>query len=601
MSAVAWVGRAAHNRVTMAPVGRALRRVEAAALAVLIALAGPGCRALRGGRDAAFEPVERRVDVVAGSRLVLPIEVRGMLNPARPIRATMDDGTPVPAELWWVNVAPGGRRAWLPPAGAWSATPASSGVRPAGEGSWCLILDLPRGAIGQGVWVNGRRVALRWLPDPAPIIPPGGDSPLAVPREVESAVLMPGVDAERDSPLLRWRHRLLTRGLDPPRDVDDAGVPPADRFEEPALEALAAQVEARWRSGLVRLWRADAITADAVRRRLLLTARFGPGVIAPVWPCAGPALDRLLEDLLRPGLSDAEAADRARAWLEDQPPAVAWVIDDAGTRDGVSSRSVATIGVVNLEDRRTLAWVESVPGETPDLSPIDPCVARRFSVPVPPGADVPPREPAELSVHVGRWGVRRAVAGDPVPVRPPGRRLDPFFADWGLPEWLAGRPEALAVPSGADWSTAALLLREAGSNGSESWVLHVECRAAAAPRAGGDEVVRVWIGPFERARHVLRVTLGKDAVDLGARGTGEGRRLDGVTVVRLDDRWVCRVPLPDGSLELDGTLMMGLERMDARGVHSAWPRPMLPWQFEPGRLALDAGAWDRLVPATGRR
>jgi hypothetical protein len=32
-------------------------------------------------------------------------------------------------------------------------------------------------------------------------------------------------------------------------------------------------------------------------------------------------------------------------------------------------------------------------------------------------------------------------------------------------------------------------------------------------------------------------------------------------------------------------------RVDGRGRRSAWPRPMLPWQDEPGRAALDTRAW----------
>lgn len=592
----------------------------AAVLTLLLAAAlfASGCRALRRPRDATFEPQERRVDAAPGRPLVLPVEVRGAIDPVRPIRALMDDGRSVPAELWWISVAPEGRPGWLPSPGRWSATPASADVLPAGAGSWCVLLDLPSDAMGQGVWLGGRRVAINWLADPR-LVPPGAaPSWPPEPDTARLAAVERWLEPERTNPMRRWRVRLLTRGFAPPgareaiplpEDPSAGGGPiPAepDAFGHPTLEALAAQAEARWRAALSRLRRADADLADRVRRRLVLTVSFGGGVVAPVWPCEPEDLDSLLVDLLNPRLSDGEAAERAGTWLADQPAAAAWIIDDAGTRDGMTGRAMATAGVANLSDRRTLTWAQTdPPSGPPDLAPVGPGEVRRLMVPVPPEGAA-----RTVRLHLGRWSGAHPVESETLPVRPPGFRAQRFHSDWRLTEWLTGDPAPLAAPVAAGniddpWGTSVLILRETDTPtgpspaSADRWVAHVECRApggdASPSPVAPDDALRVWIGPFERARHVLRVSRTGDAVDEGPPGAGTKRTpLPGVVVTRLEDRWIARVPLPDGALEPGGTMRIGLERTDGRGVHSAWPRPMLPWQFEPGRIALDMSAWDGL-------
>lgn len=63
--------------------------------------------------------------------------------------------------------------------------------------------------------------------------------------------------------------------------------------------------------------------------------------------------------------------------------------------------------------------------------------------------------------------------------------------------------------------------------------------------------------------------------------------------------WCAWITLPPGCIEADpanprseGILRIGLEYTDARARRSAFPRPMTPWQNEPGRLRLDLGAWN---------
>jgi len=52
------------------------------------------------------------------------------------------------------------------------------------------------------------------------------------------------------------------------------------------------------------------------------------------------------------------------------------------------------------------------------------------------------------------------------------------------------------------------------------------------------------------------------------------------------------LPLPPDAIEPGGRLRVGLTRTDATGRRTAWPRRLLPWDSEPGRLAVDLNAWD---------
>lgn len=574
-----------------------------AALAVLNM--ATGCRASRRSKEPRIEPVERRVDYAPGLSLVLPVKVDGPIHPRRPLRVLLDDGRQVPSDLNWISVEPDGRSGWLPAAGHWTAVPASTDTRRPGPGSWCLVTAIPPDAIGQGVWIGRRRIALNWLADP-PVperarsawLPPEGSDPGAIARYLAE---------ERADPLRRWRARLLTGGLEAPAPLAPGSSvrdrpPEPDEFQTRALEALALQVESRWRVGLARLWRADPDLADRVKRRLVATVDFGRGVAAPAWPAGQEQLDSLLSDLLTPRLGDRERADGARVWLADQPPAAAWIIDDAGTRDGATGRAVVTAGLVNLLDRSTLGWAETAPkGASPDLVPVDPLSARHVVVVAPrraEGAAPPPRSRPEgtaVGLHVGRWSIALRAATDPVPLRPPGFRLEPFFADWTLDAWLSGSFDSLAVLSGpGQRATSALVLREdtvSDQPPDAGWSLHVECMITEPAVPPREDAVRVWIGPYGRPRHILRVTSLGDATDVRGGTPGSGAEVLGVQVTRRADRWIARIPLPADAVESDGVIRLAVERIDSRGVRSSWPRPMLPWQPEPGRVALDPRAW----------
>ncbi len=189
---------------------------------------------------------------------------------------------------------------------------------------------------------------------------------------------------------------------------------------------------------------------------------------------------------------------------------------------------------------------------------------------------------------------------DVIPALPPGATIGPLAADWTMATWLAADPGPLALP-GPQWVTIGRIgrLGTPGEDreGASGWSLYLEClmgegsdgRFLKPDEAG--EFVRVWLGPFGRPTAVFRATTAGVLIDEtqgpGAEPVGEVRR--------LDDRWVCRVAIPERSVDADGTIRVGVERTDARGQHSAWPRPMLPWQPEPGRAAISTSAWGSLV------
>src|SRR5690606_19882026 len=105
------------------------------------------------------------------------------------------------------------------------------------------------------------------------------------------------------------------------------------------------------------------------------------------------------------------------------------------------------------------------------------------------------------------------------------------------------------------------------------------------------EHVRVWLGPFRRPFSVLRIGSDGAVVDEIASSAASEQRAGGVRVVREAGKWIVQAEVPAECIEADGSLRIGIERTDARGRRTAWPRPMLPWQSEPGRAAVGTNSW----------
>lgn len=542
----------------------------------LVALAGCELAGL-GPRDptGSISPIARRVDAIAGRTLVVPVELAGAVDLRSPPPVRLDDGRIIPASLVWIGVSdPGAGRwtsyRWLPPPGRWTATPSAAGLIPPSIGAWFIAADLPVDAVGQGLWIGRSRLAMHWI-SPAAIRGGPWDNPVDAPPEARG-LLHRLCEPDARSPARRWRARLVAGEL---ADSAREGSRPTT-FDDPVLEAMASQNEARWAAGLSRLAQLDGPLALEVARALAGTVRFESGVVAPVWTTNDAQLASLQESLLDPRPGGPALAERVRVWLDAGPKHLAWVVDDAGlaSGDGVAAR----LGVANLRSESVLAAAQSAPGTqgAMELLPVEPRRVRFFDVEVPlrGGASL-----ADADVRVGAESERLTVMAAALPCDPPGLSVAPFFRDWSLDSWLVGGPVAEADPA---WATAALVQLE---REPDRWTLLIECRWVP-DSDDAREVVRVWIGPRENPTSILRVS--SDGIAIDERSPAPPGE-PWASVVRKPDRWMARIRLPEAAAT--PRMRLGIERIDARASRSAWPRPMLPWQAEPGRAIVDLAAW----------
>ncbi|MFG0283109.1 MAG: hypothetical protein ACF8R7_01690 [Phycisphaerales bacterium JB039] len=530
-----------------------------------------------------LEPTEARIDVIPGRTLVAPVRVTGDPAPLAP--AQMDDGRIVPVALHWLEVrpSPGPAPAWLDDPGVWRALePEDPG---AGAGFWVITAEIQPGAAGQGLWLEGRRIALNWLgaepSDPTPdaifVPPPWPDISLRAGRRSQLTWFEP----EARSPLTRWRFRLISRGLG-----GSAAMAPADTFADAPVEALARQFEDRWAIALDRLRLDDPQLADRFVRRLAAAIDFGPAV-APAFEPERADLTHLLADLLNPRLDADDRALRVGLWLQTLDSARAWVIDDVGAGASPSGPTFAIVGLASLSPDERIGWAADA--RTPGAS--DPIAIAPFSAEAVAAVAVEEQARAEgglreLEVVIGeRRAVVRAQDGA-LAVRPPGLRLAPMLHDWTLASWRSGAPTA--APSRAPGATGALLRQVRRADGQRIWTVYLEARAPA--RDGGvREQGRLWFGP--RGAPLAVVELDPVAGRIRLR---EGGGAAAGAITREAERWVAEVEIDPAWIEADGRLRLGFERIDSAGRRVAWPRPMLPWQTEPGRALIDLKGWGSL-------
>lgn len=415
------------------------------------------------------------------------------------------------------------------------------------------------------------------------------------------AAVISAISAESRSPITRWRYRLLTDGLDPASE-------PASLFADDAMEILAQQNEDRWRVALAWLWFANADVAQRLKARVAAVARFASpnvtgqsaatGRVAPLWPLDHADLDTLLAELLEPRIDAAQRVVLAERWLASRPGAAAWIHDDGGVLafTDTGPTIVATVGVINLLDRPTLAWTTLTPSEpTPDLVPVASMTGALLSRPIPEARLRDARTPGArvLTAHVGSVAASLPVSSRPFPATPPGAALGPYLPDWTMADFQSAEPGAIE----AAWATAALVHRSVARDRADAWEVFVECRvppagSAAALQPGFDparEAATLFLGPSGAPSAVVRVS--RDGT-VATNGPLAHLFPDLVEIVRSEDRWSFRLRLDAGVIEEPGVLRLGLMRTDALGRRWAYPRSMLPWELEPARVALDLAAWD---------
>lgn len=612
-----------------------------------------------------------RIDVPARATIVIPLtpgdaaalrrerarrQARG-----EPFVATVDDDQRFPASIVRIatrasdhaSPASAHHDHWLGDPGTWSAHDDPPG-QDAALGIPALLIDFatrletsdtepavlpappappaPRIRIGDA-W----SAPLQWLPSRDRLIRAshGVESPwrpvLDDATRTQPAALG-AIAVEAESPITRWRWRLLVDGLDPARADDASGPAP---FADLAIEALARQNEDRWRVALAWLWFADASVAERVKRQVAAVARFAtPGVaspsagrLAPIWTTDHAVLDQLLADLLDPRADPATRVALARRWLDEQPPAAAWVHDDGGvlvwpSPDARATSTapapaptpaptptiVATIGVVNMLDRPTLAWTSlGVPDPAPDLVPVPSMAGTLLSRPITrdlattrakPTTSTVAAPDATLEAHLGSLRVPLPVRAAPTPATPPGVPLGPLRQDWTMRRFQ-GEPDPRGSSLGIEWSAGALLHRAPVGSPSR-WEVFVESRTPApdnspntnpiADAEAANESVTIYFGPSGAPRAVIRVSRGGAAV---ASGPASAAFPTTVAIAQHADRWTFRLPVPSQVIDEGDIVRIGLTRSDALGRRWAFPHPMLPWEIEPARLAIDLAAWDR--------
>ncbi|MEL6498569.1 MAG: hypothetical protein AAGJ54_07690 [Planctomycetota bacterium] len=542
--------------------------------------------------------VPNRVDAVLGERMVIEVELAGDFRPADVGRARLDDGRSLATDLVWLRRNPpdsAGPRPWLPQTGGVEAVrPGETGVGD-GDGRWVLIADPPIDAVGQGVWLAGRRVSVNWLPDPreAAMRVPGEAWSSPLPAGIgRSAALQRHLDPIRSLPSRRWRARFVSGELSPRDQRPIVGADGAFRREgvqsagsrgvplaDPALDAAAAFNEARWIIGLARLYEADAELNLAVRRRLASVVDFGDGAVAPVWSIDAASTAQLLDDLTDQTLATRERARRAQQWLDEQPTGVAWVLSDAG-RSFAAGEPMTTIGLLNATWEPAFASVEAWASSAGELlEPLPPLSVRAEDVSSRPRGT---NRAAVIASVGGNEFQLLASAADAV-ARPPGFRVESLLLDLTLGDLLGGRRAAAR----RDATSGLLYLDHLGN-----WVLYVECRTDGRAPAD-DDTLTVALGSVGSQMESDVIARADGVVALEHAGPGAGL-VDPVDaeVARFDGGWSLRLVVPERFLEGGRALRFGLQRSSDRGVRSAWPRAMLPWQKSAPRGVVALSQWD---------
>jgi len=535
-----------------------------ATAAVMCAL-GRGCAAPAREAPAAeavasVRIAESRIDAIAGRPVLVPI-VAGAAG-AAPMSAEIDGVGAVETDVVWVAVRPssGPVDGWLGPSGEWAVYEAPPEERVPGEvGFPAVLVRTDADAHGRRVRLGEEIAPVTWREAPPPVSM-SPETP-GEPRDGWTALAEPALR----NPTRWWRVALARERLGMPAIAASA------TFAEPALAALAEQVADRWRIGLATLRESDPALAMRVTTALTRVVTVY-GRDAPAWSPNEDAAARLLEDLLSPVLGADERAARARSWVDAEPQATAWVLDDAGRLEPFAGRSAVVAVVADLASRGGLAWLDAPeatrePGPRMPVSPLGSVVVMDWF----PQA----RAPETIEARLGNWRTDLRIAAAPTAVRPPGRRMGPLLREWTMAGWLGG----VALQEEAAYACAALL--QPGEAGG--WELYVECRVAGE----GPDEVRVWLGGAEEKSPALRIERGGVVMDART-----GASLSERAVFRGgEDWWSALVPLPEYAVEPPGVVRVGLERVDARGVRTTWPRPSLPWQRVPGRVALDVTRW----------
>jgi hypothetical protein len=370
-------------------------------------------------------------------------------------------------------------------------------------------------------------------------------------------------------PFRGWRVELLNDIFTGARIARDA---PVGFFAD-----LDRQMTDRALAALARIRAVDRALADRIRAVLTAIITTPDGEMLPAWPPDPTPALTLFASVLREDRSDADIRSDALAFLATAPPALAWIVDEGGA-DGPSSAPTCAIAIADRTGAPSAASVSPLGMVAQNAAPLEPFASRVFTV--------DPAYPGEittttLTARAGVWESEIRVLAGTVAARPPGITLGPLIPDWTHAAWASGSPPRIDPR----WLTVAVLQRQIDADGApRGWEMLIE---AQHPERSPDDAVTVWIGPMGATAAAIRITPEGEAMVIAGDLTGENLPV----TIRVDgERWVAQIVLP-AELASGPRMRIAMERIDARGVRSAWPRPMVPGQPEPGRLAIDLTAW----------
>lgn len=376
-------------------------------------------------------------------------------------------------------------------------------------------------------------------------------------------------------PTEAWRVDLLAEGT---------AASPRPGPADPSLVAWSASHRLAVASSIGRIASADADLAEQVARAILQTVALpladGESVNVPFWADT-VAIAALVGQVLPPGRSREQIRDAARAWLDQQPDALAWVTSDASLRDGVTGKRIATLGLLSLRARTlpSLRSVDPAARLTATFEALLPGIGQTTSITLRADgtlANTDPQRAAEsaaagvpIDLALGSRTQPITLALRPAPLRPPGITMAPALEDWTMPTLRAG-----AVRTSGSVSAVAVF-------DGQPRRLKVIFQSRRATRTD-EQTITLFVGPpGGQARRIVVTSNGK--VEGGTAVVAPGPEL-----------WSASIEIPDEAIEPDQSIRIGWTRTDSAGRRLAWPRPMLPapWQTEPARIAIDLTAWD---------
>ena len=265
--------------------------------------------------------------------------------------------------------------------------------------------------------------------------------------------------------------------------------------------------------------------------------------------------EAMTSDVLAAADDDA-AADVAQVWMAQHRDGWMLVMDDAGRRAVIGSQSLPAVLAINFLARPRVAIAGDQDTAMEPLEAFGSSVLRAAAT----GQDGASSEGPTIRVRIGDRTENLSTAQAAV-VRPPGLRIERFLEELTAADLTTG-----VLRTSAPQTARAHLWFDRARVGKPAWVLAIELDAASVAGSAGAVSVEVW------GLHADKQIIQREAMEIA------GTKLRASIEI---------TPPADGSL-----LNIALVINYAGAGRLTWPRPMLPWQVEPGRLGVDLSDWD---------